>query len=134
MNNIKDLRILVVEDNGTFRKLLAAMIERITGTNPMIASDGEEAVMLATQHTFDLIFMDNHMPNLTGIEATEIIRNSQTQQPHIIGISGSSNHKDLKDLLGSGMNELLSKPFHMDELAQFIHDACNSKSKLLAVA
>lgn len=129
MKNSKDLKILVAEDNGTYRKLLSAMIERLTGNAPQSATDGEEAISLTRKTAFDLIFMDNHMPKLSGIHATRQIRETLPldRQPRIVAVSGSSNKKDLKQFEDAGMDDLLPKPFRLNELEKSIEDALMGK-------
>ena len=124
VKKVEPLKILVAEDNGTFRKLMCAMIERITGVEPEYASDGEEALNKVIEESFDLVFMDNHMPNLSGIGCTEEIRKceSVTRQPHIVAVSGSSDHRDIMEFSKAGADTLLPKPFDMSELAQTIEN------------
>jgi CheY-like chemotaxis protein len=121
----KELRILIAEDNNTFRKLISAMIERITGTVPESAADGEEAYNLVRKTTYDLVFMDNHMPRLSGIDATHKIRKTlpANHQPRIVAVSGSSDMFDMSAFEKAGMDALLRKPFHLDELAASIEEA-----------
>jgi len=124
VKSAKPLKILVAEDNGTFRKLMCAMIERITGTEPDSAADGNEAYQKVSTESFDLVFMDNHMPLLSGILATEQIRKCETllKQPHIVAVSGSSDHRDIQQFSDAGADTLLPKPFDMSELARSIEN------------
>jgi len=126
-----NLKILIAEDNGVYRKLLCAMIERITGHEPQSVANGEEALRLSRRESFDLIFMDNHMPILGGILATQKIRESfpKNQQPYIVAVTGTSDHQDLRSFENAGMNFLLSKPFGLAELAESIEQAIMAKAK-----
>ena len=125
MKDSKQLRILIADDNGTFRKLMSAMVERITGTIPECAANGEEAYNRISETDFDLIYMDNHMPKLSGVEATIKIRQNLpvSRQPRIVAVSGSSDIFDMSDFEKAGMDALLCKPFHLDELAASIEEA-----------
>ena len=125
MKESKDLRILIAEDNGTFRKLMSAMIERITGNAPESVTNGEEAFNRVNETDFDLIFMDNHMPKLSGVEATMKIRQTipEDRQPRIVAVSGSSDIFDMSDFEKAGMDALLCKPFHLNDLAASIDEA-----------
>jgi CheY-like chemotaxis protein len=122
VNEYPTMKILIAEDNGTYRKLLAAMIERITGSTPEQAADGVEAVEMITREDYDLVFMDNHMPRMNGIEATRIIRSmpSARKYPYIVAVSGSSSPRDLDEFRQVGMNDLLGKPFGLTELQESI--------------
>jgi CheY-like chemotaxis protein len=127
----KELRILVAEDNSTFRKLMSAMIERITGRVPESAVDGVDAVNKVCESDFDLVFMDNHMPRLSGVEATCKIRQSlpDARQPRIVAVSGSSDIFDMSDFEKAGMDALLCKPFHLNALAASINEALMTQAK-----
>ena len=124
------LKILVAEDNGVYRKLLSAMIEKITGDLPESVSNGEEALHRSRNEGFDLIFMDNHMPILGGILATQKIRESfsEKHQPYIVAVTGTSCGKELNEFQTAGTNDLLSKPFGLDELAESIEKAIMAKA------
>ena len=130
MKDSKQLRILIAEDNGTFRKLMSAMIERITGTVPESAVDGEEAYARVSESDFDLVFMDNHMPRLSGVDATSRIRQMlpASRQPRIVAVSGSSDIFDMSDFEKAGMDALLCKPFHLDDLAASIEEALMARA------
>lgn len=118
-------KILIVEDNAIYRKLLGTMIERITGVAPHTAANGEEALSLCRQTQFDLLFMDNHMPVLGGILATRKIRESipALQQPVIIAVTGSSDQRDCKAFSEAGINGMLNKPFGLADLEACIESA-----------
>ena len=66
---------------------------------------------------FDLILMDLQMPVMDGKEATIEIRKFNQQLP-IIALTASSNHSTKIELLASGMNEYVSKPFDPNVLYQ----------------
>ena len=130
MKTSNNLKILVAEDNGVYRKLLSAMIEKITGKLPESVSNGEEALHLSRKEGFDLIFMDNHMPILGGILATQKIRESfpVKHQPYIVAVTGTSDSRELNSFKSAGMNDLLSKPFGLAELAESIEKAIMAKA------
>jgi CheY-like chemotaxis protein len=119
------LRVLVAEDNGTYRKLLSAMIERLTGSAPLMAADGGEAWELLQRENFDLVFMDQHMPVMTGVEVTRAVRGMGTSvaQPYVIAVSGSSTPKDLRAFQEAGMDVMLPKPFRLAELLSCLETA-----------
>ena len=78
---MESIRILVADDNATFRKGLLTLLKSIPVTEVIgEAISGEEAILLAGLHQPDIILMDLKMPDLNGIEATRRI--VQTS-PHI---------------------------------------------------
>jgi CheY-like chemotaxis protein len=124
----ESLRILVAEDNGVYRKLLCAMIERLTGTHPASVADGAEACEAVEKDCYDVVLIDNHMPVMNGIDATRNIRSQSVskQQPYIVAVSGSSDHQDLRRFEAAGTDAMLSKPFGLSELSEVIQDAASA--------
>lgn len=114
------LRMLVVDDNPTNRKVAGMMLERL-GYQPAYANDGREAVdqILAAdaiQQAFDVVWMDLHMPVLDGLESTKIVRSSRIQQPRIIAVTAAAMHGDKEICLQAGMDDYVSKPLESKEL------------------
>ncbi|MGG2352492.1 response regulator, partial [Salmonella enterica] len=68
----KPLKMLVAEDNG-MNQLLATKMFRKIGYGIEIANNGKEAVEMASKNNYDLIFMDIHMPEMDGLEASATI-------------------------------------------------------------
>ncbi|MFZ6817084.1 ATP-binding protein [Undibacterium sp. Ji22W] len=114
------LRMLVVDDNPTNRKVANMMLERL-GYKASMANDGREAVdqILAADASlepFDIVWMDLHMPVLDGLESTKIVRNATIQQPAIIAVTAAAMHGDKEICLQAGMNDYVSKPLESKEL------------------
>jgi len=75
---VKQLQVLVVDDNPESH-LEATELLSVWGIEPVLASDGAEAVALADEKDFDLILMDLNMPVLDGLFATQQIRRAEAQ-------------------------------------------------------
>ena len=67
------LRILLVEDNPTNQKVVCLILET-QDVEITVASDGQEALSIFQQSSFDIILMDMHMPVMDGLTATRLIR------------------------------------------------------------
>jgi len=120
LGNRFPLRMLIVDDNPTNRKVAGMMLERL-GYQAKTATDGRDAVdqILAADANaqgFDVVWMDLHMPVLDGLESTKIVRNSSIQQPQIIAVTAAAMHGDKEICLQSGMNDYVSKPLESAEL------------------
>jgi CheY-like chemotaxis protein len=94
-----------------------------------VAKNGQKAVTLASEQIFDLILMDVQMPILNGLESTMLIR----KMPHntsiyIIGLSANVFDEDKKKAIESGMNDYLTKPIRLVELAEKLKD-CSTRLK-----
>jgi len=115
--------ILIVEDNKTTQMFLGAVLDDYTITYK-IANDGLEAVEMYKNESFDLVIMDENMPNLNGMGATKIIRSfeeskSLTSTP-IIGFSANVKESDKEAFLLSGMDDFIEKPIDYSELERVL--------------
>ncbi|WP_079436711.1 PAS domain S-box protein [Zoogloea sp. LCSB751] len=113
-------KVLVVDDNGTERKVIAALLGKL-GLTASLASNGREAVDTVTQAAPpDLVLMDCQMPDMDGYAATERIRawESLHDRPPlpIIALTASAFEEDLQHSIQAGMNDFLTKPVPLDTL------------------
>ena len=113
------LEVLVVEDNPVNQKLATAQLRKL-GCLIEIAANGQEAIAAWTSRTFDLIFMDCHMPVMDGFEATRNIRNLEKEKAlpptRIIALTASAMLGDQQSCLAAGMDDYITKPVDKDAL------------------
>jgi CheY-like chemotaxis protein len=88
-----------------------------------LVEDGKEALEeFKTSEEYDLILMDINMPNMNGVEATQLIR--QSGLPHhnipIIALTANVIKEDIEHYLQSGMNAHISKPIDNDLLGKIL--------------
>ena len=116
------LKILVVEDNAVNQKLATRLLEKM-GHSVMLAGNGREAFELVTDNSFDLILMDIQMPEIGGMEATELIRQyergSERRTP-IVAMTAHAMKGDKEKCLAAGMDGYVSKPIQTNLLKQEI--------------
>ena len=105
----KGLHLLVVEDNKINQVITKKMLAKKEITCD-IASNGMEAVDLASRNTYDGILMDIHMPGISGVEATERIRKFDQETP-IIALTAISLDDSLEAFYAAGCNDVVTKPF-----------------------
>ncbi|CAJ1316587.1 response regulator [Paenibacillus sp. PK4536] len=118
----KNLEILIADDNDINRYVLMEMLRKL-GHKVKGARHGKEAVQLAAQHSYDMIFMDLRMPELGGIEAVQQIRSAISEnekQPYIIACSTDLLNVDL--LSESKMNAYISKPLRKRVIEEALSD------------
>lgn len=121
LDNIK-ANILVVEDNKT-NQLLMGMILDDYNLNYDIANDGAEAVLQFKHNKYDVILMDENMPNMNGIEATKIIRElEEDTDSHIpiIAVTANALVEDRERFLAIGMDDYISKPYTEEDIIQVL--------------
>ncbi len=111
------LRILLAEDNIVNQKVAVRMLEKLSYRADVV-SNGREALEALARQSYDVVFMDVHMPEMDGIEATQAIRNQTPadRQPHIIAMTAYAMQGVREQLLQIGMNDYVSKPVRMGEL------------------
>lgn len=122
---IKGKRILLVEDNKANQMFMSLILKKF-GLIFDMASDGVEAVSAYKNDYYDLILMDENMPNLNGIEATkQILAYEQIQnRKHtpIVALTANALKGDRERFLEAGMDEYLTKPLDKNKLAQVLND------------
>jgi PAS domain S-box-containing protein len=111
------IRVLVADDNAINRMLAKRILERL-GCRVDTANNGTEVVTLAKDASFDLIFMDCHMPHMDGFEATRIMRESQAgpRRIPIVALTASVTARDREECLMAGMDDFLGKPLEVEQL------------------
>jgi CheY-like chemotaxis protein len=105
-----------VDDNRINRKVGQKMLAK-NGVEPDIASDGAEAISMASRGAYDVILMDIEMPEIDGVTAATKIRNDfeGRPRPFIVALTANAQVSDRESYLASGMDDYLSKP--VDETA-----------------
>ncbi len=102
--------ILIVEDNEMNRYVAINTLEPYN-VNITEAQNGERAVEILKNQTFDIILMDLQMPIMGGERATEIIRNELKIETPIIALTANAFIKELEKCIAVGMNNYIIKPF-----------------------
>ena len=118
-------RMLLAEDIEVNREIVMALLEQ-TGIAIDCACDGKEAVTLfGDNHAeYDLVFMDIHMPEMDGLEATRLIRSmgvARARVVPIIAMTASVFREDIEKCLAAGMDDHIGKPMDTEELFRKVH-------------
>jgi len=110
--SLKNKKILLVED-GKLNQFIATQLLESWGCEVMIANNGREALVMLELNFFDCILMDVKMPELDGVEATELIRKfadpSKSSVP-IIALTANALISDREKYVKAGMNDCIPKP------------------------
>lgn len=107
------MNILIVEDNNDINKLLAEILES-EGYNVKSAYSGTEAIMYIKLQDFDMILLDLMLPGLGGEKILLEIRENKNMP--IIIISAKDDKLTKIEMLRSGADDFISKPFDIDEV------------------
>ncbi|MDC0584484.1 ATP-binding protein [Bacteroidales bacterium] len=113
-----NLKILIAEDN-IFNQKVAQTIFRNIGFEIDIANDGEEALGMINVKDYDLFFTDLQMPKKDGWEVTRDLRETGFKKP-IIAMTAEVNDTIKKDVIKSGMDDYITKPFEVKTMKNML--------------
>jgi len=122
----KDLMVLIVDDRQINRDILKRLL-RAAGFKTMEAINGKEAVEMTIKHKIPLVLMDIRMPEMDGIKATQLIRKSDFKDAVIIAVTASVFPELKEQILNSGMDDFIAKPFNVADVFNKIEHHLNIK-------
>lgn len=115
------VRILLAEDNPINQKLMVLILSKM-GCEIDVAANGLEAIRMAENTTYDLIFMDCQMPEMDGYQATRRLRASTTpaRDTPVIALTAHVMLGERDQCLAAGMNDYITKPISRAQIATLI--------------
>jgi CheY-like chemotaxis protein/nitrogen-specific signal transduction histidine kinase len=128
-NATHPLRILLAEDNLVNQKVAIHMLKRI-GYKADVVMNGLEAIEVLEKSIYDVVLMDLQMPKMDGIEATRriIADFPAVRRPQIIAMTANAMEGDRETCLAAGMNDYITKPVKIEQLAHVLSQ-CQPLSK-----
>lgn len=108
------MRILVVEDDKKVASFLAKGL-REEGYAVDVAHDGEDGLLKANVHDYDLVLLDVMLPGRTGFEVVRELRSRESTVP-VLMLTARDDRHDIIAGLDAGADDYLTKPFGLDEL------------------
>ncbi|MEV1294403.1 response regulator [Pseudonocardia sp. NPDC049635] len=125
------MRVLVVDDDFMVAKVHSGYVERIEGcTVVAVAHRGEEAVELATQLRPDLVLLDVHLPDMSGLGVLSRLRTGMPDDPFVLVVTASDDPATVAAALHGGALHYLVKPFDSAALAAQVHRASQIRRDL----
>ena len=121
----KDVRILIVDDEETYRFMLATLLEA-EGFVPTSAGDGIQAMNAVQKQAFDIVLLDIKMPKVDGIEVLKFIKEN-FPDTEVIMLTGVGDVKIAVECMKSGAYDFLTKPYSSDELLATIERALDRR-------
>ncbi|MCC7195975.1 MAG: response regulator [Gemmatimonadaceae bacterium] len=107
------LRVLLAEDNPVNQMVAKALLGKL-GCRVDVANDGEEAVRMAADADFGVIFMDVQMPRMDGLAATRRIRANEgsrrDSRAYIVAMTANAMQGDRERCIDAGMDDYVTKP------------------------
>ena len=130
--------ILIAEDQEANQYLMSVILKKLN-LNYSFAHDGVQAVKMFQEDDYDLIFMDENMPNMNGTQATQEIlkieKDLNKEHTPIIALTANALKGDKERFIQAGMDEYLSKPIEKQKMLLLLHhylstDKSDSKETL----
>ncbi|MBU1108552.1 MAG: response regulator [Candidatus Riflebacteria bacterium] len=117
----RNVRILLVEDNLTNQEVALITLKKL-GYRADLATNGQEAIRLLSEHNYSLVLMDCQMPVMDGFEATANIRSGKCKVFNsavpIIAMTANAMQGDRERCIAAGMDDYLAKPVQPAELLE----------------
>jgi CheY-like chemotaxis protein len=115
------LTLLLAEDNRVNQKVILRMFQ-ILGYEADLAENGAQALEALRRKAYDLVFMDVHMPEMDGLEATRRICQEwpESSRPSILALTAGAFDDNRAECIAAGMSGFIAKPVRLAELAAAI--------------
>jgi len=115
------LRILLAEDHPVNQKIALLMLDRL-GYRADVAGNGLEALDALHRQFYDVVLLDVQMPEMDGLETARRICQQwpAEKRPRLIAMTANAMQGDREICLNAGMDDYISKPVDMNELAQVL--------------
>jgi len=115
---------VLVADDDAMNRLVALESLKYLSCEADAVSTGSEVLDAVEASRYDLLLLDVHMPDMTGIEATVELRRREAAQglPRmpVVALTASATAKDQQACLAAGMDAVLTKPFRMEQLQALV--------------
>jgi two-component system chemotaxis response regulator CheY len=108
------MKILVVDDFSTMRRIVRNLLVELGFSNPLIqeADDGNAALAMLKASPFDMVVTDWNMPNMTGIELLQAIRaEPRLKSLPVLMVTAENNREQIIAAAQAGVNGYIVKPF-----------------------
>lgn len=121
-------KILLVEDETDTLETIKRYMDRAIECEIAKASDGKEALAKIENETFDLVILDLHMPEMTGIETMKQAK-MKKQLPDIIVVTAYDSTEMMRDAIKAGAVDYMPKPLDLEKLLLKIKSVLAKKGK-----
>lgn len=110
--NDRDMKILVVDDFPTMRRIMRGLLKELGFTNVEEAEDGQDALNKLRTGTFEFVVSDWNMPNLDGLDMLKQIRaDAALQHLPVLMVTAEAKKENIIAAAQAGANGYVVKPF-----------------------
>ncbi|HET9240249.1 MAG TPA: response regulator [Oligoflexus sp.] len=124
--------ILVVDDNDDIVEITKTALQRFTKFKVLTASNGREALEALFHNSVDVIILDDHMPEMSGVEFFRIIRQRSIYVP-VIFLTGKPDETAREQQLSMGAFDYLEKPVKARDLILLVMEAAKVMDRIRAI-
>jgi signal transduction histidine kinase len=115
---LKEIKILVVDDNAINQKLMKAVLLNLN-LECELANNGESALQMLQEKRYHIVFMDIQMPGLDGMEALRIMKsNPSMEDVYVLAVTANAMEGDDEKYQSAGFDDYLTKPFRQETLRE----------------
>lgn len=122
--DLSKVKVLVVEDNKINQMITKKILTKME-LNCDVVDNGESAVDMVKTNNYDIVLMDIHMPGISGIEATKIIRTFDKQLT-IFALTAVTIEDKMHEFDEAGFTDIIPKPFKQEEFEKKLFNALSS--------
>lgn len=106
------MKVLVVDDFATMRRIIKGVLRQIGLKNIREAEDGKEALQLMKSEKFDLVLCDWNMPEMPGIELLKLVRaDDELKDTPFVMVTAEAQKENILEAVKSGVSNYVVKPF-----------------------
>lgn len=124
--DLSNVRILVVEDNKINQMITKKILTKME-LQCDIVDNGEAAVDMIKNNRYDIVLMDIHMPGISGIEATKIVRTFDKELT-IFALTAVTIEDKMHEFEEAGFTDIIPKPFKQEEFEKKLYNALSKNS------
>lgn len=115
----RKITALIADDVGASRELLKRILEKLELASITVVNDGKTALQALSAAPIDIAFLDIDMPEVSGLEVLQHLRNG-IYKPWIVIVSGHSTVDNIKTAIDSGARGFVVKPYSMAKIEEVI--------------
>ena len=123
--DLSNKKILIVDDNKLNIKVESKILETYKPNIDSVLS-GEECINILKTNTYDLIFMDDMMPNLSGVETLKKLKENPNFNIPVVILTANAIEGMKEQYLNAGFIDYLSKPIDKAELNRVLNEIFNN--------
>ena len=126
MNEQRDARLLIAEDEANLRLVLQKELQRL-GYRVQAANDGEAALRKLEESNVDVLLCDINMPHMDGMELLRRLH-ERPNPPEVIMLTGQGTIETAVEAMKLGAYDYLTKPYSINELDVRVRQACEKRN------